>query len=78
VVNATDAEQKIDLNVTGAHIAGGSKVWQMTGKTLEAADRVGQPPEVEVKETAVGDAPHSLTVSPISINIYRFPVTGVQ
>ncbi len=78
VVNATDAEQKIDLNVTGAHIAGGSKLWQMTGKTLEAANHVGQPAEVEVKETAVGDAPRSLTVSPISINIYRFPVTGVQ
>src|SRR6185437_9493973 len=78
VVNATDAEQKIDLNVTGARIAGGSKQWQMTGKTLEAADRVGQSAEVEVKETAIGDARHSLTVSPISINIYRFPVTGVQ
>jgi hypothetical protein len=45
---------------------------------LEAADHVGQAPEVELKETAIGDASKSLTVSPISINIYRFPVTGGQ
>ena len=46
----------------------------MTGKGLDAADRVGQAPQVEVKETTIGEAPHSLTVAPISINIYRFPV----
>ena len=47
----------------------------MTGKSLDAFDRVGQAPDVEAKETTIGNAPHSLTVAPISINIYRFPVT---
>ena len=76
VVNATGAEQKLDLNVTGVRVAGPSKLWQMTGKSLDAVDRVGQAPEVEVKEIAIGDAPKSVTVAPISINIYRFPVAG--
>ena len=49
----------------------------MTGSTLDAVDRVGQPPEVEIKET-IGNAP-SLSVAPISINVYRFPVApGAQ
>ena len=75
VVNATDSEQKLDLNVTGVQLAGPSKLWQMTGKSLDAFDRVGQAPEVEARETPIGNAPHSLTIAPISINIYRFPVS---
>ena len=76
VVNATDSEQKFALNVSGVRVAGPSTLWQMTGKSLEASDRVGQAPEVEVKEIAIGNAPTSLTVAPISVNIYRFPVSS--
>jgi len=32
VVNATESEQKFDLNVSGAHVAGPSTLWQMTAK----------------------------------------------
>jgi alpha-N-arabinofuranosidase len=75
VVNATESEQKFDLNVAGAQLAGPSTLWQMTGKSLDAANHAGQAPQVEVKEIAIGAAPHSLTVAPISVNIYRFPIT---
>ena len=44
VVNATDSEQKFDLNVSGAHLAGNAKLWQMTGKDLDAANHVGPAP----------------------------------
>ena len=74
VVNATESEQKFDLNVAGVHLAGPSTLWQMTGKYLDAANHVGQKPQVVVKEIANGDAPHTLWVAPLSINIYRFPV----
>ncbi len=74
VVNATESEQKFDLNVTGARLEGPSTLWQMTGKDLEAADRVGQPPQVTVKEISLGNASGTITVAPISVDIYRFPV----
>ena len=74
VVNATDSEQKLDLNVAGTQIAGPSTLWQLSGKSLDAVDRLGQTPEDEVKEIPIGNAPHSLTVAPISINVYRFPL----
>jgi alpha-N-arabinofuranosidase len=74
VVNATDKEQKLDLSVAGARLSGSSRLWQLTGDNLDASDRVGQPPQVVVKESAVGDDPHSLTVAPISVNVYQFPV----
>jgi alpha-N-arabinofuranosidase len=79
VVNATEAEQKIDVNVSGVRVAGPSTLWQMTGGSLDATNRVGQEAQVSVKEIALGDAPHALSVAPISISIYRFPVAmGAQ
>ena len=74
VVNATDSEQKFSLNVSGAHLIGEATLWRMTGKNLDAANHVGQTPQVEVKETAIREVPTSMSVAPISINIYRFPV----
>src|ERR1700749_3339673 len=78
VVNATESEQKFDLAVAGTHLAGKTTLWQLTGDTVGAANRVGKPAQLTVKETALDDAPASLTVAPISINIYRFPVAGAQ
>ena len=59
---------------TGTHIAGPSTLWQLTGSTLDAADRVGQPPQVEIKESSVANPSETISVAPISVNIYRFPV----
>ena len=78
VVNATESEQKLDLNVSGVRLDGPSSLVRMTASSLDASNRVGQAPEVEAKEIAAGAATHSLTVSPISINIYRFPVAGAH
>jgi alpha-L-arabinofuranosidase len=74
VVNATDSEQKFDLNVSGARLSGNAMLWWMTGKTLEAANRVGQPPEVEVKGFAIEGAPTTFSVAPISVEVYRFSI----
>lgn len=78
VVNATDKEEKFDLSVTGLKLGGSSKLWQLTGASLDAANRVGQPPQVEVKETAVDTADGSITIAPIRVNIYQFAVSGAQ
>jgi alpha-N-arabinofuranosidase len=73
-VNATDSEQKFDLSVTGVRLAGSATQWQLTGSTLDSTNRVGQPPQVEIKEIPIGTTPGTVSVAPISINIYRFPV----
>ena len=74
VVNATDKEQRFDLSVAGGRVSGASTLWQLTGESLESSDHAGAPPQVEVKETAIGEAQKTLTVAPISVNIYRFSV----
>ncbi len=74
VVNATDSEQKFNLNVAGLHLAGPSTLWQMTAKSVDAVNRVGQPSQVGIKEISIGNAPGSVTVAPISLNVYRIPI----
>jgi len=74
VVNATESEQHFDLNVAGVRLAGNSTLWQMTGKDLDATNHVGQAPQVAVREMTIGAVPKSMSVAPISINIYHFPV----
>ena len=78
VVNATASAQPFDLSVTGLRLVGNATMWEMTGPNLEAADRVGQPPQVEVKESALGPVAQSIVVPPISVDIYRFPVATTQ
>jgi alpha-N-arabinofuranosidase len=74
VVNATESVQPVELNVTGARLAGKSTLWQMTGRDLDAANRVGEEAQVAVREIDIVDAPQTLSVAPISVDIYRFPV----
>jgi alpha-N-arabinofuranosidase len=76
VVNATESQQKFNLNVTGVRLAGPAALWQMTANSLEAANHVGEPPQVEVKETSIGTPTPTISVAPISINLYRFPVVA--
>jgi alpha-N-arabinofuranosidase len=74
VVNGTETEQKFDLSVSGVKVAGASTLWRVTGASLTAENHVGKPAEVEAKEIAIGDAPRTITVAPISVSLYRFPV----
>jgi alpha-N-arabinofuranosidase len=74
VINATESEQKFDLNVAGVRLSGPSTLWRMTGNSLEAANRLGEPPGVGVKELSIGEATRAISVAPISVEIYRFPV----
>jgi alpha-N-arabinofuranosidase len=74
VVTATDSEQKFDLAVDGVRLSGNATLWRMTGNNLEAANKVGQPPQVEMKQTEMGETSATLSVAPISVGIYRFPV----
>ena len=76
VVNATESEQKFDLSVTGAHVAGPSTLWQLTGSSIDAVNVVGQPAKLALNETSIGSAPPTVTVAPISVNLYQFPLAG--
>ncbi|MGH9534283.1 MAG: alpha-N-arabinofuranosidase, partial [Terriglobales bacterium] len=74
VVNATEAAHGFELHVAGVRLEGRPTLWRITGEDLQAADEVGRAPQVTIEELAVGPAPKAITVAPISIDVYRFPV----
>ena len=74
VVNATESEQKVDLSVAGTHVTGNSTLWQLTASSPDALNRVGEPPQLAIKETSIGSVPTVITIAPVSVNIYRFPL----
>ena len=46
----------------------------VNGGQSDAVNHAGKPQQLAVKETPIGGAPASITVAPISVNIYRFPL----
>jgi hypothetical protein len=43
---------------------------------MAVQEAVGQTPQVAIQETSLGNAPKTVSVAPISINVYRFPVAA--
>ena len=75
VVNATFKNQSLEIKLDGLRIRASGKVWRLTGKDLDAANKVGQSPGVTLRETQVPRLSRSLTLPPISTSIYEFPLS---
>jgi alpha-L-arabinofuranosidase len=74
VVNPTTSTQRLDLNFQGVQLGGKSRSWQMTGPGEDAANLLGQKPQVETVEMDLPEVPTTLSVASLSLNIYEFPV----
>ncbi len=74
VVNATDKSQSLNLQLGAMHVHGAPELLQLTGSSLDAVDRVGQAPQATLQQSTVSGSPNALTIAPISVNIYRFPI----
>jgi Alpha-L-arabinofuranosidase C-terminal domain len=72
VVNPTESAQRMDLDIQGFEPRGQGRMWKLTGPDVNASNRLGQPPQVEVVETQFTTAPKTLSVAPISVNLYEF------
>jgi alpha-N-arabinofuranosidase len=75
IVNATEKAQPLEVDLSGMELAGPATLWQITAANLDAANHAGQSSQVELKESQLGGSAGSITVAPISINVYRFAVT---
>ena len=73
LVNPTEDEQRITLQLNGVKVSGKIKHWAMSGTSTMARNLVGQDPQVTVKENIL-DLNESLIVQPASINLYRYEV----
>jgi hypothetical protein len=46
----------------------------LTADKADAVNHAGQPAQLAIKQSSLGDAPATITIAPISVNIYQFPV----
>jgi alpha-L-arabinofuranosidase len=69
VINANESAQDLDLTVKGM-APGKGRIWRMTGDRLTASSGLGRN-EIRVTETALSEAPKSVTIAPFSIEIYE-------
>jgi alpha-N-arabinofuranosidase len=72
VVNPTETPQGIDLNVTGIQLRGTGKMWRIAAPHLEADNKPGKKPEVEIAESPIRELPTTLALPPLSISLYQF------
>jgi alpha-N-arabinofuranosidase len=74
VVNPTESGQQLNLSINGVALTDAGRVWFMAPSSVNATNVVGQPPQVEVQEREVNLTTNAMTIAPISVNIYEFPV----
>jgi alpha-N-arabinofuranosidase len=73
IVNATETEQPLLLNIRDIKVRSSGKRWRLTGPSLAAANHVGQPPQVTVSEQPVSFAGR-IAAAPYSIELYNLPL----
>jgi alpha-L-arabinofuranosidase len=72
---ATESAHTFDLKLTGSHLGAAAKFSELTGSSVDAINHAGQAPQIKVKEVQLSGTPGTISVAPISVNIYRFPLT---
>jgi len=74
VVNPTESERQLGISFKGVELTGTGKLWRLAPNSVDATNRIGQEPQVKIEESALDVLPNTLTVAPISVNIYEFTV----
>ena len=74
VVNATFEAQRLTVDVRGIDSRTRGTVWRLTGKSLDARNKVGQPPGVTITQYLAPALSRGLNLPPLSTSIYEYPV----
>lgn len=76
VVNATFDAQTVALNLKALAPKTAGRKWVLTGASLKAENKVGQPAGVTITESAAKLSSGRLTAAPTSVTVYEFPLDG--
>ncbi len=71
IVNPTESDQEITLQLTGANVSNSVKKWTIAGTSVMARNIVGKEPEVTLEEGTLTGG-EKLVVNAATINIYRY------
>ena len=74
VVNPTDEEQQLKLDVNGASLVGKGSAWRITGPEPKSYNNPGEKPKVDIEKISVPADPTSIKAAPLSVTLYRLRV----
>jgi alpha-N-arabinofuranosidase len=74
VVNTTDKQQKIKMDLKNANLTGSGTVWVIANSDPMAYNEPGKEPKIAIKENKVTGVSNQLTVPGYSVNLYRLDV----
>lgn len=75
VVNATEQPHKLTLQLNSWNAKASGISYKFTGPTVDSANQVDQQEQVTVNQSAFDTTAPSLTIAPISVEIYHFPMS---
>ena len=74
IVNPSDTEQQIGVTLRGVNLGSQGHVWKIAAANWNPHNDPGKPREVDIVESAVNQAPATLTSPKLSIEVFEFPV----
>ena len=74
VVNPTYEPRRVSLDLRNLAPRGAGTQWLLTGKSIAAENKVGAPAGVTISRNAAPPPARGLTVPPISVSIFEFPL----
>jgi alpha-N-arabinofuranosidase len=74
VVNPTEHEQELPVQIQGARLAGTGQLWLIAHSDPMAYNEPGKEPQVVIQEKKVSNIADRLTVPPLSISLYKLAV----
>ena len=75
---ATSLIQSQKISFEAIRARGNGAVWQLMGKSPEAANQVGQPPQDTGQESQIPALSRGLTFPAVSVSIYEFAISGTR
>jgi len=74
VVNPTETEQQIGVTIKGVKLGSEGRVWRIAAQNWNPNNAPGKAREVDIVESALSQAPATLTVPKLSLQIFEYPV----
>ncbi len=74
VVNPTRRAVDVPVSIKGAAPAGGGRCWTCAGDDPLLYNEPGKPPQVTIDESEIAEFRGSLSIKPISVQLFRFEV----
>jgi len=74
VVNPTEEKFELPINIIDAELTGKGRLWRIANSDPMAYNEPGKEPQVVIEEKQLSSISSELSVPPLSINLYEFPV----